>query len=108
MKYIVYQINLDRDTERLAFLGYEQMAKALGSVGISQAFPAYDKVWEGDLPDCTGLEDLYYKLNTDHPADYRARSLSVSDIVEMDDGSCWFCDSYGWYEVDRPVHEAER
>lgn len=108
MKYIVYQINLDRDENRLAFTNYKLMTKLLGSVGISQAFPAYDKVWEGDLPDCNRLEDLFYKLNMDHPADYRARSLSVSDIVEMEDGKCWFCDSFGWVEVDRPVPEAER
>ena len=38
----------------------------------------------------------------DHPEDYRARSLSMSDVVEIieDNGSSFYiCDTFGFKEV---------
>lgn len=41
------------------------------------------------------LEDIFETLNVDHPKDYHAMSLSVSDIV------CLIIGNYrGWYYVD--------
>ncbi len=45
------------------------------------------------------LEDIYEKLNIAHPADYRARSLSVSDIVAIKHDNkilFYFCDRIGF------------
>ena len=33
------------------------------------------------------------------PEDFTGHSMSVSDIVETPDGKLWFCDSFGWREV---------
>ena len=43
---------------------------------------AYDRVYDGKM-DCISLENIYQKFNVDHPADYKGRSLSVSDVVEI-------------------------
>lgn len=50
------------------------------------------------------LEAIYKKLNIDHPADYKAHSLSVSDIVvlhENGENSAHFVDSFGFTELPK-------
>ena len=65
--------------------------------------------------DCTDLEDIYLKFNTDPPAAYKsvdgvatfvkARALSVSDVVGISSEPgvkprYWYCDNFGWKEVE--------
>ena len=50
------------------------------------------------------MEAIYTKFNIDHPADYKAHSLSVSDIVVLhEDGenSAHFVDSFGFTELPK-------
>ena len=50
------------------------------------------------------LEAIYTKFNIDHPSDYKAHSLSVSDIVVLhEDGenSAHFVDSFGFTELPK-------
>ena len=80
LKFRIYQVNLNRDTERVAFEGIEALERYHGSAKIRSDL--YDKVYEGDIP-CSGLEELFRIFNIEHPADYSARSMSVSDVVEV-------------------------
>ncbi len=63
--------------------------------------PGYKRVYEGKIKNTENkskegvLEDLYYIFNMKHPSDYRARSLSVSDVVTLD-GKSFYCDDIGW------------
>ena len=82
MKFCIYQINLDRDTDRVAFESLENLQRYHGGRVIHSDL--YDKIYEGDLP-CSGLEDLFHIFNVEHPADYPGRSMSVSDVVEIID-----------------------
>lgn len=66
----------------------------------------YDKVYSGSVDGkiSTGevLESLFVKFNLEFPADYRARSMSVSDVVVLHKNSvdkAYFCDSIGFVEV---------
>ena len=60
-------------------------------------------------------EQLFYRFNNEHPADYGHPSMSVSDIVAIKrDGkvSCHYCDSFGFQQVpgflpDNPLKNAE-
>lgn len=66
-------------------------------------FEKYKLVWEGDL-EVRCLDDVYEKFNWCSPRGYRGRSLSVSDLVTAERGTCsitYFCDSFGWKEVKR-------
>ena len=48
------------------------------------------------------LEEIYYKFNAAHPADYHGRSLSGSDVVVIrKDGQekAYYCDTFGFEEV---------
>ena len=42
------------------------------------------------------LEKVFEMFNINHPDDYKASSLSVSDIVVLDGIYHYYCDSMGW------------
>ena len=81
-EFSIYQINVDRDTANVCFIGMESLEKIKGTKEVNAA--AYDRVYDGKM-DCISLENIYQKFNVDHPADYKGRSLSVSDVVEIRD-----------------------
>ena len=74
----------------------------------------YHKVYSGELidtikygnettvcneDDCEVLERLFETFNVNRPEDYNARSLSVSDVVEIrrkDITRYYYCDNMGW------------
>ena len=84
MNINIYQINIDRDKDRVAFMSYNEFPKFQNSDYVNCAL--YDKVYSAEV-ECNNLEEVYSKFNLDHPADYKARSMSVSDVVEVKDGS---------------------
>ena len=61
----------------------------------------YEVVYEGELdylemPDA--LEELFKIFNIKRPKDFEDRSMSISDIVEVD-GKNYYCDDIGWKEL---------
>ena len=61
----------------------------------------YKVVYEGELdyPEMpNALEELFDIFNTRRPNDFKGRSMSVSDIVEVD-GKNYYCDAAGWVEL---------
>ena len=101
MNITIYQVNMDRDTNRIAFLKYDSLSRFQGSSDIDCKI--YDRVYEGNF-DFENLEDVYRKFNLDHPKDYRARSLSVSDVVAVSGSDTvkdgfYFCNDFGFKEV---------
>ena len=101
MDITIYQINMGRDYNRVAFQSYDGLERLQGTNEIDSEL--YDRVFEGKV-ECDDLEDVYRMFNVDQPEGYRGRSLSVSDVVETTDketGECkWFyCDSIGFKQV---------
>lgn len=101
MKIKIYQVNTERDEKQVAFFGMEALQKFQGSSEINSSI--YDSVYVGNV-DCQTLEDVFRKFNNDHPAGYKARSLSVSDVIEVTESDSvksgfYFCDSFGFKEV---------
>ena len=92
MKVRIYQINKELDTENALFMGFD-FAENHGGVDPS----VYKCVFDGRL-DFSDIEEVYALCNTEHPIGYNGHSLSVSDIVETDDG-CYFCDSIGFKKL---------
>ena len=111
-KYGIYQLKDNPELDTFRFEGTESL-KRLGI--IKDNFDAvtpenYKLVYMGELAEMQGqtqsetLEAIYTKLNVDHPADYKAHSLSVSDIVVLhEDGenSAHFVDSFGFTELPK-------
>ena len=101
MKIRIYQINSDRDEHRMMFLSYDRLERFQGSPEVDSKI--YDKVYDKEV-DCSNLEEVYALLNINHPSDYRGRSLSVSDVVEVYESDAvpqgfYFCDSVGFKQV---------
>ena len=100
-EFSIYQINMDRDTANVCFIGMESLEKIKGTKDVNAA--AYDRVYDGKM-DCISLENIYQKFNVDHPADYKGRSLSVSDVVEIRESDTlnpgfYFVDSIGFKAI---------
>ena len=96
----IYQIDMQRDFNRVAFMGLDRLAELQSSPEVCSLL--YDKVYEGNV-ECTDLEQVFRMFNLNHPKDYIGRSLSVSDVVEVIDGNSasefHFCDTLGFKKV---------
>ena len=113
--YAIYQV---KHTDELRDIRYEGM-EWVKSIGRTVQRDNYDLVYTAPLTpgDLKGsvLDNLEYRFNNEHPADYRHPSMSVSDIVAIkQDGkvSCHYCDSFGFQQIpgflpDNPLKSAE-
>ena len=100
MNINIYQIDTSRDRKRICFFGLDEIKELTGEDTLNSGI--YDKIFSGDV-DCNNLEAVYRMFNTDHPAGYTGRSLSVSDVVEITDGDkkgFYFCDNIGFQKID--------
>ena len=67
-------------------------------------FSKYTLKYEGTLTvenekeDLYALEELFFLLNCMHPADYETRSLSMSDVIEINN-NYYYCDTFGWKKL---------
>lgn len=100
-EFSIYQINTDRDNNRVCFLGLDTLERFQHSKEVDSVL--YDRVYDGKL-DCNSLETIYEKFNINHPADYKGRSLSVSDVVEIRESDTlnpgfYFVDSIGFKSI---------
>ena len=79
MRINIYQIDSDKDTNRVKFEGYEETLKY---GGINPTI--YKCVFHGDIDG--DLEAVYCTFNhPDHPGTFQGHSLSLSDIIEVVD-----------------------
>ena len=113
--FAIYQV---KHTDELRDIRYEGL-EWIKSIGQTVQRDNYDLVYTAPLApgDLKGsvLDNLEYRFNNEHPADYRHPSMSVSDIVAIKrDGkvSCHYCDSFGFAEVlgflpDNPLKNTE-
>ena len=95
MTYSIFQLPAEHD---LCFMDHRFTQKH-GGVKI----PDYQTVYTGEINGSDPqmmLERIYAKFNLDHPADYRGRSLSVSDLVALENTGTYFCDSFGWVQIN--------
>lgn len=64
----------------------------------------YETVYTGRIePKATvsdALEDIYVMFNLHRPADYRGRSMSVSDLVVIEGSGTYYCDSVGFQKIN--------
>ena len=113
--FAIYQV---KHTDELRDIRYEGL-EWLQSIGQTVQRDNYELVYTAPLlpSDLKGdtTEQLFYRFNNEHPADYGHPSMSVSDIVAIKrDGkvSCHYCDSAGFEQIfgflpDNPLKNAE-
>lgn len=93
----IYQIRRGEETRHIRFESYERLAKT----GLKPDFKNYDKMYEADISMLSGkstgekLESAFYTFNMERPEDFKGHSLSVSDMVVLDD-TAYYVDSVGF------------
>ena len=111
-KYGIYQLKDNPELDKFRFEGTESLKRrGITKDNFDAVLPEnYKLVYLGELSEMQGrtqsetLEAIYTKFNIDHPADYKAHSLSVSDIVvlhENGENSAHFVDSFGFTELPK-------
>lgn len=100
--YDLYQVKCGEEHSDLLFTNMSMIQKLRFKIEQSH----YDKVYSGstDKKEYVSevLESLFVKFNLEFPADYSARSMSVSDVVVLHENGVdktYFCDSIGFVEV---------
>lgn len=117
-KYGIYQLKNNPELDKFRFEGTESLKRmGITKYNFDTIVPEnYEQVYMGELSEFRGrtqgetLEAIYTKFNIDHPADYKAHSLSVSDIVvlhENRENSAHFVDTFGFTGLPQFLHELE-
>ena len=109
--FSIYQVRGGPETRDFRFEPYYRLLATGRTVDPAN----YDLVYTAPLRDTDTLESIYRQFNTDHPADFTGRSLSVSDVVVLRHGDrqeAHFCDDVGFREVpeflrENPLRTAE-
>lgn len=94
--YEIFQLKSGDEMHDIRFEPLESLAKRGGKPDYAN----YEKVYEGNAADLSGdlgekLESLYEKFNLDHPEDFKGHSLSVSDVVVLED-KAYYVDEVGY------------
>ena len=111
-KYGIYQLKDNPELDKFRFEGTESLKRmGITKDNFDAVLPEnYKLVYMGELAELQGqtqsetLEAIYTKFNIDHPVDYKAHSLSVSDIVvlhENGENTAHFVDSFGFTELPK-------
>ena len=95
----IYQIKDDSPGENYAFMNMS----FIESHGMQIKKEDYKLVYVGELLGNMSLDDIFERFNIDRPKDFRGHSLSVSDIVVLNDGekvTAHFVDSISFEQLD--------
>lgn len=64
----------------------------------------YETVYTGRIEPRVTLEAtlaaIFVKFNLDRPGDYTGRSMSVSDLIALEGTGTYFCDSFGFKQIN--------
>ena len=97
---------------RSRYRGYEELQAA----GLAVDKTHYEPVYTAPMGDLKTLDDIYRLFNTDHPADYQGRSVSVADVIVLQQGvqqTAYYVDTGGDYREipefmrENPLRTAE-
>lgn len=94
MKIKVFQVNPELDQHNTLFRSYANAMMNAGQIDPS----IYKTVFDGYIK-ARDLEDVFATLNFNQPVGYNGHSMSVSDVVQINDGDCYFCDSFGFKKL---------
>ena len=59
------------------------------------SIPSTNNIWN--------LDKIFETFNVNHPRNFHRHSLSVSDIVKLDN-EYFFCDSFGWENITDKIN----
>lgn len=101
MKYQIFQVRDDAENSR--FIKFSSL-DLVNRMGLEITREKYEEVWTGEVEETNDvnetLEHIFRQFNIGRkPEGYKGHSLSVSDIIQLEDKS-YYCDSYGFEEIE--------
>lgn len=96
--YAIFQINEDTKGKAYRFMGMDYAV----SHGMKIDASDYNFVYSGQMTDDDTLDRLYERFNIEHPGDYTGHSLSVSDVIVLQEEQrmkAYYVDSFGYREL---------
>lgn len=94
----IYQITARDPEHDYRFMGLDFVQKK----DMTVARADYDLIYTAPLTEKDTLDSIYERFNIQRPADFTGHSLSVSDVVVLNDGStvkAYYVDSIGFAEL---------
>lgn len=113
-KYSIFQVKRGEEYSRLSFNSWNELRK----FNIPFDKNKYEEVYGGYVSDVSRsqgrgviLDNIYTKFNIDQPEDFRGQSLSVGDVIVLEDSnvsSAFYVDSFGMADVTDLFFEVEK
>ena len=104
-RYAIYHVDEDTPEKQHLFMNMAMVKED----GITIDAANYKCVYSGRLHENEKLDDLYAVFNDNPPADYKAHSMSVSDVIITNRGGdmqAYYVDRFGFAEL--PDFAAQR
>ena len=104
MRIRVFQIDDSLDYNKHKFMSYDHVMKKGGVDSL-----IYRQVY-GGIVNCSDIESVFALCNTNPPPGYCGHSLSVSDIVQIQEGDnfgFYYCDSIGFKKVPFDIEQTD-
>lgn len=104
-RYAIYHVDEDTPGKQYLFMNMAMVKED----GITIDAENYKCVYSGRLHENEKLDDLYAVFNDNPPADYKAHSMSVSDVIITNRGGdmqAYYVDRFGFAEL--PDFAAQR
>lgn len=104
-RYAIYHVDEDTPGKQHLFMNMAMVKED----GITIDAENYKCVYSGRLHENEKLDDLYAVFNDNPPADYKAHSMSVSDVIITNHGGdmqAYYVDRFGFAEL--PEFAAQR
>ena len=108
-QYEIFQTNVEQE---FAFMSWRSATKH------GWSFDPYQLVWSGKEEagdDLDLLDFLYEVFNERRPDNFKGHSLSVGDIIEVQEvdvvgakPTYYYCDSFGWEDITESITTWER
>ena len=96
-KFSIYQIREDAPDSRYIKFSSLEMLEHL-ELRDKLSLELYEKVYEGEIEEPFDLEDIYCKFQGPKPEGYKGHSLSISDLIEIDE-KFYYVDDFGFKEI---------
>lgn len=96
--FTIYQLKREDATRDYRFEPYDRLQAA----GLAVDPAHYEPVYSGPMTPGMTLDAIYTRFNLDHPQDFKGHSLSVSDVVVVQQGgqsTAHYVDSFGYKTV---------
>ena len=102
--FFIYQLKDEPETKGLLFESFDRVMSQGITPNISNYIERYSgEISTEDLQNPQLLEKIFERFNIDRPADFKGHSLSVSDVIVINDGGenakVHYCDRSGFKEI---------